>query len=106
MPTYRLFKSLDEAYLKLSLNTAIRIRVGAEGFCLGRSLKGLHLMADSCPHMGESLSKGTINYLNEITCPWHSYRYNMLTGEECQSRSATLKIYPLDIREDGVFFSI
>ena len=61
---------------------------------------------DSCPHSGESLSKGTINYLGEIICPLHNYRFDLQNGRECSSRTRDLKTFPVKIDETGFFIGI
>ena len=61
---------------------------------------------DSCSHNGESLSKGKINYLGEVICPWHNYCFDMQSGREISSRSADLKTYPVKIDDDGFFIGV
>lgn len=61
---------------------------------------------DSCSHNGESLSKGTVNYLGEVVCPWHNYRFELSTGRECSMRSADLRTYPIKVDVDGFFIGI
>jgi phenylpropionate dioxygenase-like ring-hydroxylating dioxygenase large terminal subunit len=33
-----------------------------------------------CPHMGGPLEQGQIEN-DEVTCPWHRYRFSLSTGE-------------------------
>jgi nitrite reductase/ring-hydroxylating ferredoxin subunit len=56
--------------------------------------------------LGESLSKGKVNYLGEVVCPWHSYRYDLSTGEECAGRGVPARCYPLEIRENGLWIGL
>jgi nitrite reductase/ring-hydroxylating ferredoxin subunit len=61
---------------------------------------------DACTHSGESLSKGKINYLGEIVCPLHNYRFDLQNGRECSSRSRDLITYPIKVDESGFFIGI
>lgn len=53
--------------------------------------------------MGVSLSEGRINYLNELICPLHCYRYKLQTGQECQNRITDVETYEVELNEDGLF---
>ncbi len=61
---------------------------------------------DKCSHNGESLSKGTVNFLGEIICPWHGYRFNLKTGRESDERSHDLETFPVREETDGVFLGL
>lgn len=65
-----------------------------------------HAVQDACTHNGESLSKGHVNYLGELICPWHNYQFDLQTGRECQSRSRDLKTFPIKIDESGFFVGL
>ena len=65
-----------------------------------------YAVQDSCPHNGESLSKGYINYLGEIICPWHNYQFDLQTGRECRVRSVDLRTYPVRSDETGFFIGL
>jgi nitrite reductase/ring-hydroxylating ferredoxin subunit len=61
---------------------------------------------DTCPHNGESLSKGSINFLGEVVCPWHGHRFNLRTGRECEQRSRDLETYPVKFDLAGLFIGL
>jgi nitrite reductase/ring-hydroxylating ferredoxin subunit len=61
---------------------------------------------DTCTHNGESLSKGTVNYLGEVICPLHNYQFDLQSGRECSARSRDLITYPIKIDESGFFVGI
>jgi len=77
----------------------------AEGkrICLVRTTEGLRAVADKCTHNGESLSKGGVNYLGEVVCPWHGHRFSLITGRECSERSSDLEVFPTRLGDEGVF---
>jgi len=102
----RIFSSKKEALEKVGVNTAIKVEAGGQRICIVNSSGKLYAIQSSCPHLGEGLHKGTVNYLNEIVCPWHSYRFNLLSGEESARRCKDVKIYALEINDTGVFVKI
>jgi 3-phenylpropionate/trans-cinnamate dioxygenase ferredoxin subunit len=61
---------------------------------------------DRCTHNGESLSKGQVNYLGEVVCPWHGHRFNLVTGRESSERSGDLQTFPVRVDEEGVFVAL
>lgn len=38
-----------------------------------------------------------------VRCPWHSWRFNLLTGMVCQPKGKNLQavVYPVRVRPDG-----
>ena len=103
---YRIFKNLDNAKKAVPLNHTQLIVTKGRKICLAHSNNGFHVVDDFCPHLGESLSKGNINFLNEIICPWHSYRFNLETGEECQGRTGSLAIHQIRYDDSGFYVGI
>lgn len=74
--------------------------------CLAHTNQGFFAIDDACPHMGESLTKGTTNYLNEVVCPWHNHRFSLTTGAECKARTAPAKLHKIELREDGLYLGV
>lgn len=90
----------------LAVNKPRLLLIGGKRICLLRTPEGVLAVADTCTHNGESLSKGSLNYLGEIVCPWHGHRFNMRTGRESEERSADLTVYPVKAGDDGVFVGL
>ena len=103
---YRVFKDLENAKKAIPLNQAQLIVANGRKVCLAHSNSGFHVVDDFCPHLGESLSKGNINFLNEIICPWHSYRFNLKNGEECRSRTHRLRVHQIKHDSSGFYIGI
>lgn len=76
-------------------------QVKADGklICLVRTTGSLVAFYDQCPHLGASLSSGHLNAQNEVTCPWHSFRFDLTSGEESERRCSGLKFIEV-IKED------
>ncbi|WP_207435859.1 Rieske (2Fe-2S) protein [Sabulibacter ruber] len=103
MQWIKLFESEAQAKAQISQTKAKAYVVQGQEICIAHTPAGLFAVENVCPHLGDALSRGTTNYLNEIICPWHSYRFHLVTGEECKGRTRPLKRFPLEIREDGVY---
>jgi nitrite reductase/ring-hydroxylating ferredoxin subunit len=106
MARYQLFQSVEEAEKVIPLRRAVSFQAGERKVCVARNEKGFYAFEDACPHLGYPLSKGTINHLQEIVCPWHSYRYNLNSGNECNFKTMPLKLFTVETNEKGVFLVI
>ena len=98
----QIFRSPEEAEKRVGLNKMVRLSIGQEKICLAHTSSGWYAIEDSCPHLGESLSKGKINYLDEVTCPWHSYRYSLKNGGECEGRGRYAKVFETRLNSEGL----
>ena len=96
-----IFKSKEEVQSKLRENVPYRIDVGSKAICIVLRENVLHAFENKCSHNGEALHKGSINYLGEIVCPWHGYRFNIKTGRECGERCRDLETFPIEEKENG-----
>ncbi|WP_026463130.1 Rieske (2Fe-2S) protein [Adhaeribacter aquaticus] len=106
MPLLKIANSLEEAKTIIPLAKTRLIVVNDVPICLAHTQAGLFAIEDTCSHLGESLSKGTTNYLNEVICPWHSYRFSLISGEEAKERCRKLKTYPLISQPDGLYIDV
>ncbi len=102
----KIFSNLPEALDRIGDGSTQLLVVHNERICLARVGEEFYAVADKCTHNGESLSKGKINYLGEVVCPWHGYRFQLKTGRECEERSQDLNTYPIDVRDDGFFIGL
>ncbi len=98
-----IFNSTEEVRLKLRENAPYLIRVQGKAICVVLRQQLLYAFENKCSHNGEALHKGSVNYLGEIVCPWHGYRFNIKTGRECAERCRDLETFPIEEREDGLF---
>jgi len=106
MEWIKIFASEEEAKNKLSPGKPQLLILHGKRICLVWYQDVFLAVQDSCTHNGESLSKGAINYLGEIICPWHNYRFDLRTGKACDSSSADLKTYPVKSDPSGFFVGI
>ncbi len=106
MQWVRVFSGAEEARQKLRVDKPQLLIVHGLRICLVMRNESFYAVQDICSHNGESLSKGSVNYLGEIVCPWHNYRFDLQSGRECASRSADLKTFPVKVSPDGFYLGI
>ncbi len=106
MKWYKVFDSVDKAKQVVSLNSLQLLLIKNKKICLAHTQAGFFAVDNTCPHLAASLHKGKVNYLNEIVCPWHAYRYNLESGIECNHRSVDLKQYALKIEDNALFIGL
>lgn len=106
MQWVKIFADETSALARIKPDTPQLVVIGSLRICLVLHDETFRAVQDSCSHNGESLSKGSINYLGEIICPWHHYCFNLETGRELSARSADLKTYPLKVDDSGFFIGI
>ena len=106
MKWYKLFE--DKGQLQRALDEQGRrmLRIGERRVCLVEENGEYHVFDNLCPHNKHSLMEGTINYLKEVVCPLHGYRYSLKDGLECEGRSGPLAIHKVEIRAGGVFLGL
>jgi nitrite reductase/ring-hydroxylating ferredoxin subunit len=106
MEWIKIFADEREALRRIQPGKPQLLVVHGKRICLTLLENSFVAVQDACSHNGESLSKGHINYLGEIICPWHNYRFDLKTGSACDSSSPDLKTYPIKLNESGFFIGI
>lgn len=106
MDWIKIFENKEVAQSKISENKPQLLIVKGKRICLVLRQGSLFAVDDKCTHNGGELSKGTINYVGEVICPWHGYRFNLKTGRECEGRSGDIANYPIREDESGIFIGL
>ena len=106
MEWLKLFGSEDEAKTKLKEHKPQLLIVKGKRICMVIHNGCFFAVQDSCSHSGESLSKGQVNYLGEIICPWHNYRFELKTGRACDSNCRDLATYSIKSDDSGLFIEV
>ncbi len=106
MEWVKVFSSGEEARRRLKENAPQLLIIEGKRLCMALRNDHFHVVQDACPHNGESLSKGTVNYLGEIICPWHGHQFSLATGRECSERSSDLTTYPVREDAEGLFIGM
>ena len=102
----KIFENLAKAELAVPSQTSRLVKIGEERICLVNQLNNFYALADRCPHMGASLSEGKINFIGEVICPLHEYRFNSKTGQECANKCEQSKTYLIRVDDSGVYIQL
>lgn len=106
MEWIKVFSSEAEANNRMKSGKPQLLILKGKRICLSLHNNSFFAVQDSCTHNGESLSKGQVNYLGEIICPWHNYRFDLRSGKACDSDCRDLITYSIKIDETGFFVGI
>jgi nitrite reductase/ring-hydroxylating ferredoxin subunit len=88
----------DQPFLK-------KIKVAGKSICLVGYNKEIFALSSICPHAGGDLSKGWCED-GQLICPVHRYAYDVQTGKGITRKSDQLDVFPVEIREDGIYVGI
>lgn len=106
MKWIRVFDSIDKAREFIPSQTSRLVKIGDRRVCLLNHNGEFYALNDRCPHMGASLSQGTINYLGEVICPLHEYRYDHNTGYEANNKCENAMVLKVKVEDSGVFLLV
>lgn len=80
----------------------ITMKISNKTICIVNQDNKLSAFKATCPHAGADLRGGWCEGGYWI-CPVHRYKYNLENGRGADGQGDYLKIYPIEIRENGVF---
>lgn len=106
MQWVKLFADEQEALGRIKPEKPQLLIIHGRRMCLVQQNNRFFAVQDRCTHNGESLSKGTVNHLGEIICPWHNYCFDLETGRELSSRSSDLITYPIKVDSTGFYVGV
>jgi len=102
----KIFADKNSALKKLEENKPKLLLIGEKRICLVMRELKFYAVSDRCTHHGESLSKGKVNFVGEIVCPWHGYQFSLQSGREWQERCADLVTFPIREEHDGLYIGL
>ena len=76
---------------------------GGKTVTLVRNNNDISACASKCPHASGILANGFVDALGNIICPIHHYKFSLHNGRNVSGEGYYLKVYPIEIREAGVF---
>ena len=102
----KLFESFEEARKQLIEKEPRLVRANGKSICIVMLGNRLIAFENLCPHMGAELHTGKVNYLNQVVCPLHTYRFDIHSGEEAENRCSSLRFISIVLNENGIFLSV
>ena len=79
-----------------------QIKLNGKKLCLIKNQQQIYVVQNTCPHAGGILSGGWCKE-GKIVCPIHRYEYDLLTGRGAEGQGDYINIYPIELREDGLY---
>ncbi|WP_421874323.1 Rieske (2Fe-2S) protein [Marinoscillum sp.] len=101
MAEIQLFSSKKELYNHLNDRGIITIQVEQSRYHMTRIGDNVFVFEPKCPHFDNSLANASISPSAKITCMWHNYQFDLLTGQESQRRCRQLKTNQATWQPDG-----
>ena len=84
--------------------TAVVRSNGKQIALFGRE-QGVLACNNRCPHEGYPLSEGSVDEHCVLTCNWHSWKFDLTTGENLY-RGDKLRTYPVEVRGGDVWIDV
>ena len=77
------------------------VRVGDKLIAVFRQDGRYFAIDDTCPHMGASLSGGSVEN-GVVTCPWHAWRFRLGDGAWADNPRIKIGCYSVRVQGDEV----
>jgi len=85
--------------------TIREFQVGGKAIALANVGGQFHAISNTCLHRGGPLGDGVLEG-SVVTCPWHGWQYDVVTGKVGQNPSVGVEVYPIEVRGDEVFVDV
>ena len=77
-------------------------RVSGKQIALFKREDNIYACNNRCPHEGFPLSEGDIDANCVLTCNWHNWKFNLVSGENLYGGDR-LRVYPVEVRGEEVW---
>ncbi len=94
------------AELRFGNNQLLQAEVAGKQVCIAKTSMGIAACAAKCPHAGGNMAEGFLDKRDHIICPIHRYTFNLDNGRDLSGEGYYLKIYPVEVRDSGIFLGI
>lgn len=78
--------------------------INGKKICVAEHEQQWYGFAYKCPHASGIMAFGHIDAIGNVVCPVHQYKFSLRNGRN--GEGYYLKIYPVEVREDGVYVGI
>lgn len=80
---------------------AVRVDLGDGEMAVFRVDDAVHAVDGACPHAAAPLAEGTRRG-TVVECPWHGWRFDLLTGRRLDQVGTGVRVYPVQVRDGWV----
>jgi nitrite reductase/ring-hydroxylating ferredoxin subunit/uncharacterized membrane protein len=88
---------------ELKVNAMKLLHINGQRIVLARNEDGYSAFDDRCTHKGGSLADGSL-ICGTVQCPWHGSQFSVKDGKPTAGpATASIKTYPVELREGKVF---
>lgn len=81
------------------------LEVGGVGICLANVEGELSAVDNWCPHRRGPLGQGWLEG-NAVVCPWHSWMFNLTTGESEYPVHEKVAVFPVRVEGEDVMADV
>ena len=83
---------------------AKQVELGGEPVALFNVAGEIRAVQNTCLHRGGPLAEGELDG-DLVTCPWHGWRYDIVSGECRNNPAAQLKTYEVKVENGEILLS-
>ena len=105
MKWHLVFDDVDTLQSKIRDHQLVPIEIGNKKICLGKYQGEFYAVEDSCPHLGVSLSTGSLSADGLLRCPKHGYQFNIRSGDCHVGSCRNLDTFPIKITGKNLYIS-
>lgn len=90
----------------LRVGAGVRVDIEDRAIALRRTNDGsVRGIDDACLHSAGPLSEGN-TCGDEVTCPWHRWRYSLTTGQRLDRPGALTRVYHAEDRDGWIWLDL
>lgn len=81
------------------------LTIGEKQIAVFHQSEGFFALDNLCPHRGGPLSDGFV-VDGKVSCPWHSWQFDLKNGSCSNIPGAKTKCYPLEIKDGSIWIDV
>jgi 3-phenylpropionate/trans-cinnamate dioxygenase ferredoxin subunit len=93
----------DASELQWSPGEIAEVAVDGKMICVAKFQDQWFGFAHNCPHAGAPMMDAYVVGQCQVVCPVHQLKFNLKNGRDANGEGYTLKTYPVELREDGIY---
>ena len=94
------------AEINFQENQIAEVSTDGKTICMAKFNDQYFACAHKCPHASGLFVEGYIDAVGNVVCPIHRYKFSLKNGRNVTGEGYFLKVYPVELREDGVYVGI